>query len=233
MKLKLSTLACSLLVLSQQSQAELSSTVTLLSDYTFNGISQTENNPALQLNLDYALANGFYLSSFASNVDFGDGDDTILEWDFSAGKVLQLTDNLSLDAGISYFTYHGDGASDEYAYPEMYAKFNYNSTFGDTELNNSYTSNYFGSGANHYVLMLAHTFELSEGHHLRLSADRSTSLDEDKWMWDADQSYNHYRVEYSTSWSGFDFNVAAEDTSLKRNTADARLLFSVARSFDL
>lgn len=235
LNLKLSALTCaSLLVLSQQSLAELSSTVNLTTDYTFNGVSQTQNDPALQASLDYGFDSGWYIGTWASNVDFGGEDDTNLEWDFYAGKFLQLNDKVSLDVGAAYYTYHGDNdLSDDYAYPEAYAKLGYSSSMGTSEVNGWYSWDYFGQGGGHYIMMLAHTFELAEGHDLRLSVDRSTSTDEDKWAWGNDDAYNHYRVEYMTSWNGFDFNVAAENTNLDWDTADERIVFSVARTFSL
>ncbi|WHI53307.1 TorF family putative porin [Microbulbifer sp. MLAF003] len=232
--LKLSALTCaSLLVLAQQSQAELSSTVNLTTDYTFNGVSQTQNDPALQASLDYGFDNGWYIGTWASNVDFGKGDDTNLEWDFYAGKFMQLTDKVSLDTGIAYYTYHGDNDfSEEYAYPEAYAKFGYSSALGDSEVNGWYSWDYFGQGGGHYIMMLAHTFELAEGHNIRFSADRSTSVNKDNWTWEGKKAYNHYRVEYMTSLNGFDLNVAAENTTLDSENADERIVFSVARTFN-
>ena len=48
------------------------------------------------------------------------------------------------------------------------------------------------------------------------------------------KSFNHYRVAYMTSWSGFDFSLAAEDTtSMNLDTSDERLVLSVSRQFML
>ena len=41
-----------LLALSATAAADVSSTVNLASDYTFNGVSQTGNDPAVQASLD-------------------------------------------------------------------------------------------------------------------------------------------------------------------------------------
>ncbi|NRD72964.1 hypothetical protein HQQ94_06870 [Shewanella sp. VB17] len=221
-----------LIALPSTAIAGLSSTVTATSDYTFNGVSQTGNNPALQASLDYAADDNWYVGTWASNFDYGSGDDTWLELDFYGGKFFQLTEAVSLDAGIGYYTYHGDSDSDEYQYPELYTKFGYASSLGQTELNFWYTWDYFGTDAGHYIMMAAHTFTLAEGHDIRLSVDRSTSLDEDKYDWDGDKSYNHFRAEYMTSWKGFNFNLAVEDTSMNWDTSDERVVVSVARTFD-
>lgn len=223
--------ATSLLAVSASSHAALSSTVNLASDYTFNGVSQTMNDPALQASFDYAADNGFYAGTWASNVDFGTGEDTNIEWDAYVGKFYQLNDKVGLDTGIAYYTYHGDDASDTYNYPEAYAKFAYNSSMGDTEFNFWYSWDYFGLDVNHYIAMIAHTVEVSEGHSVKVSFDRSTSADENKWSWDGDDAYNHYRVEYMTSLNGFDFNLAAENTSMDMDSADSRIVLGVSRTF--
>ena len=47
-----------LLLMSTAANAGLSATVTATSDYTFNGVSQTDNGPALQGSLDYGFDSG-------------------------------------------------------------------------------------------------------------------------------------------------------------------------------
>lgn len=222
-----------LLTLSNGAAADVTATVNLASDYTFNGVSQTGNDPALQASLDYAADSGFYAGTWASNVDFGSGEDTNIEWDAYVGQYFQLNEKVGLDAGIAYYTYHGDSASDTYNYPEAYTKFSYNSSMGDTELNFWYSWDYFGLDVNHYIAMVAHTFEVAPGHNVKVSFDRSTSSDENKWSWDNKDAYNHYRIEYMTSWNGFDFDLALEDTSMDIDAADTRVVLSVSRTFSL
>jgi len=180
--------------LSTNAAADISSTVNLASDYTFNGVSQTDSKPALQVSLDYAKDNGFYAGTWASNLDFGAGDDTDIEWDVYLGQYYQLNDKTGLDVGIAYYTYHGDDASDTYNYPEAYAKFGYSSAFGSTELNLWYSWDYFGLDVGHSIVMVAHTFEVAPGHSVKVNFDRSISNDENKWAWDGKDSYNHARI---------------------------------------
>ena len=226
--------AC-LLTLSGTALADVSATVNLASDYTFNGVSQTSNDPALQASLDYAAESGFYAGTWASNVDFGGTDDTNIEWDAYIGQYFQLNEKIGLDVGIAYYTYHGADASDTYNYPEAYTKFAYSSSMGDSELNFWYSWDYFGLDVDHYIAMVAHTFEVAPGHSVKVSFDRSTSADENKWYWgqEGKDAYNHYRVEYMTSWKGFDFDIALEDTNMNIDTADTRVVLSVSRTFSL
>ena len=231
MKNKIAITGLTSLLLSSAAMADVSSTVKVVSDYTFNGVSQTTNDPALQASLDYASDNGFYAGTWASNVDFGNGDDTNLEWDAYIGKYYQLSKQWGVDTGMAYYTYHGESFSDNYNYPEAYAKFNYNSSLGNSKVNFWYSWDYFGLGAKHFIAMVAHTFEISEGHNIHVSFDRSTSTDKNKWNWDNKKAYNHYRVAYTTSYQGFDFDVSVEDTNMNRDDADTRVVFGIARTF--
>ena len=212
------------------SLADWSANISAVSDYTFNGVSQTQNDPALQGGVDKAFENGTYAGTWASNVDFG--GDTNLEWDFYVGRYQMLTETVSLDYGIAYYSYHGGDDSSDGNYPEVYTKFGYASDYGSSELNFWYTWDYFGTGAKHAIAMVAHTFELAPNHHLRASFDVSNSLDSDKWLWNGDDtSFYHYRLAYQTSYEGFDFEIAAENTNLDFDTADERIVFGVSKTF--
>ena len=224
--------------------AEVTSTVGIVSDYTFNGVSQTDNGPALQASVDVD-AGSFYTGVWASTVDFdGDDADTKFEIDLYAGKYFQLSQSVGVDAGIAYYTYHGqnkeDGLtpSDDFAYAEAYAKTGYSSALGFTELNLWYAWDYFGGGEGHSVAMLAHSYDVAEGHTLRLSVDQSTYDDSDVYWYDDSSSYVHYRLSYQTSYEGFDFELAAEDTSIDtegalENASDARIVAGVSYTFGL
>jgi uncharacterized protein (TIGR02001 family) len=65
--------------------AEITGTVTAVSDYDFRGITQTAQDPALQGSIDYAHDSGFYIGAWASNVDFGDCCDENIEVDLYTG----------------------------------------------------------------------------------------------------------------------------------------------------
>ncbi|MCF6439312.1 TorF family putative porin [Pseudoalteromonas luteoviolacea] len=223
--------ALSLLICSNFAMADWSTTLTAASDYTFNGVSQTQNDPAIQASLDKAFEGGVYAGSWASNVDFGDTD---IEWDFYLGKYVELDEQWSADYGIAYYSYHGARESSDGNYPEAYAKFGYSNALGQTEFNFWYSWDYFGEGAGHVIAMIAHTIEVMPNHALRASVDVSNSLDGDKWLWqNTDKSYYHYRLAYQTSLHQFNIEIAAENTSLDFDTADERLVVSLSRAFSM
>ena len=103
--------------------AQVSSTVTLTSDYDFRGISQTARDPALQASLDWAGASGAYLGAWASNVDFGRGTDASVELDLLGGYRGKFNDEATFDIGAVYYSFWGDG--DDVPFGEIYAGIGY------------------------------------------------------------------------------------------------------------
>lgn len=221
------TLAVSLFSLSLPSHAEVSVTLTAASDYLFNGVSQTDEKPAIQGSIDWAGENGAYIGSWASNVDFGDGTDA--EVDYYAGFSQSIDDNLWYDTGLAYYSYIGGDDSSEINYAEVYLTLGYQST----QITAWYSNDYAGTDAGHYIIALAHSVPLSETLSLNFQVDRSTSLDEDKFSWDTnDDSYIHYKAEAALSWQAFAFTLSLEKTDLNYDD-DVKLLGTVSYTFGL
>lgn len=216
---------CSLLVCSTSSFGSTSATVSLVSDYLFNGVSQTQEDPALQASFDWAGDSGMYAGVWGSNVDFGEGTD--IEADGYIGYYTPLTDTVNLDVGVAQYTYHGGDASSDYNYAEAYAKFNY----GNTNLNFWYAWDYFGTGAGHSIVMLTHNFPINDAFSIDIGVDYSVSMDDDKWEWEpGDDNYIHWRATANYSWSGWDFSAGYEDTDIE-TYGDATFLVTVSRTF--
>lgn len=92
-------------------EGEWSGNVAITSDYVWRGISQTDEDPAIQGGFDYA--NGmFYAGTWASNVDFGDASDTNIEVDFYGGLAGTLESGVSWDVGVIYYAYPDADESD-------------------------------------------------------------------------------------------------------------------------
>ncbi len=96
-----------------------SANIGFVSDYTFRGASQTNEDPALQGGLDYGWANGVYIGTWASNVDFVPGDGANFELDTYVGWGTALNDNLALD--LQFIRYWYPGADADYEYNELIA----------------------------------------------------------------------------------------------------------------
>jgi uncharacterized protein (TIGR02001 family) len=126
--IKTLALVTGLLALSGVSQAQFSTTWTLVSDYDFRGYSQSAKDPALQGSADYAFGDsGFSVGAWASNVDF-DGYDGDVELDLYANYAGKINDTFSWTAGLTRYIYPLSDASFDEAeigeYFEGYVGFN-------------------------------------------------------------------------------------------------------------
>lgn len=97
--------------------------VTAASDYVWRGVSQTMEDPALQLEAYVEHASGFYVGGFASNVDFGDSEDGIdHEVNAYIGWAGELGAGTELDVFVSRVAYPGhNGADYDIDYTEIEA----------------------------------------------------------------------------------------------------------------
>jgi uncharacterized protein (TIGR02001 family) len=120
--------AIGLLSASAAVHAEISSTWTLTSDYDFRGITQTDEDPALQASFDYSNESGWYVGAWASNVDFP-GYDGSVELDLYTGFSGGEEDGLGWDVGLVWYTYPGSDSSDTEDkiadFPEIYGGITY------------------------------------------------------------------------------------------------------------
>jgi uncharacterized protein (TIGR02001 family) len=91
-----------------------SANITLTSDYLFRGVSQTTNKPAIQGGFDYAHASGFYVGTWASNVDWvTTKDNTSMEIDLYAGYAGSLPAGFGYDVGAITYYYPGNKIAGE------------------------------------------------------------------------------------------------------------------------
>lgn len=83
-------------------------------DYVFRGISQTDENPSAFAGADATMGIG-YAGVWVSNVDFGAGNGTDLEFDLYAG-VKPTVGPVNLDLAVIYYGYTGQpkGSNEDY-----------------------------------------------------------------------------------------------------------------------
>jgi uncharacterized protein (TIGR02001 family) len=120
MKIALAAAAATLALAGAASAQELKASynVGVTSDYVFRGVSQTQEDPALQGGIDLSYGIG-YAGVWASNVDFG-ANDPKTEIDFYAG-VKPTVGDTSLDFGVLYYGYSKDKGltPGSYSYVEL------------------------------------------------------------------------------------------------------------------
>ena len=103
MKLNKLALAVGALVFAGSAAAELSANIGATSNYVWRGATQTDDGAAISGGIDYAHDSGFYVGTWASNVDFGPGDGEV-EWDIYGGYAGEVGD-LGYDIGVIHYAY--------------------------------------------------------------------------------------------------------------------------------
>ena len=122
--MKRTLIATAMLAGSSAAMAEITANIGVASDYFFRGVSQTGGSAAVSGGLDYSHDSGFYLGTWASNVDFsGDGSPPDAEVDFYGGLAGELGNGLGWDIGALYYYYPGDypnaPGADDWDYAEV------------------------------------------------------------------------------------------------------------------
>ena len=98
---------------SASAEVSVSGNVTYATDYTFRGVSQTNEKNAIQGGFDLDFGNGFYAGTWASNVNFG--TETSTETDFYAGYAFDVAEGVTVDLSYYYFLYAGDESDFNYS----------------------------------------------------------------------------------------------------------------------
>lgn len=141
-----------------------SGSVALTTNYMFRGISQTNNEPAIQGALNYALGTkdfdvdmgGYDISAYTgvwgSNVDFQDGDEAQVELDWSFGLTGTLGETgLGWTLGGVYYNYPGARGSLNYDYWEIIPALSYAPLdFVSLSVGMPYSPDYFGGSGDSY-----------------------------------------------------------------------------------
>ena len=221
----------------EESPHQISANFTLTTDYLYRGISQTLEGPALQGGFDYSHApTGFYVGTWASNVDFG--GDANIEIDYYGGIAGELSNGISWDFGGLYYQYAGSDDEPEEDFFEAYASFGY--TFADVAYEPSvgvgvnYSPDFFGEDGD--AVYIYSSLDLSLPYELGLSFYVGyQDVEGDKLTGPAGFDYVHYSIGLSKSFGpldlGVSWNDANDDCDGGTNELCQAIVFSVSSSF--
>jgi uncharacterized protein (TIGR02001 family) len=112
-KIAVATLLSAGLMLAGNASAEVSGSVTVVSDYLFRGVTQTNENPALQGGVTWNHDSGFYAGAWGSSISWlSDADPDVssqVELDGFVGYAADFGDSgVGYDVGANYYWYPGD-----------------------------------------------------------------------------------------------------------------------------
>lgn len=208
----LSLVAAGLMTVSGIAAAEISANVAFTNDYRFRGISQTNEDFAVQGGFDYAHESGFYAGTWASVVDNFFGANS--EVDLYAGFGGAMSDSLSWDLNVLYFYYPGAstaGGNPEINFVEVTPGLSYSADSFSSSFSVSYSPDYFGESDTSFYYNLGVDIPLSGGLGLGLHAGYQTVDDNDAW---GTPDYTDWSVSLSKSMGGLDWSLAYIDTDL-------------------
>ena len=142
----------------------IAGTLAITSDYVFRGISQTDNNPAVQGSLEYsvplAAPVSAYVSVWASNVDFADASS---EFDWTGGFRGNITEALSYDLNVIYYTYPGTPKFREYNNVDVGLKLAYDFGVAVPYVGIRYSPDYFAASGHAEYYSVGATVPLAYG----------------------------------------------------------------------
>ncbi|MCU0837158.1 MAG: TorF family putative porin [Rhodospirillales bacterium] len=231
--------------LDQQIPGQISGGVAFTTDYIFRGVSQTDNNPAVQGSLEYAYETEFfgitpYAGIWGSNVDFNDGDNATVELDWSfglRGTVPIAEQEISWDIGGIYYSYPGagriDGEASNYNYWEIASSLGWAPieplSFGASYY---YSPDFFaGTGHAHYLNGLVTFTPPNPWVNVALFAGLGR-----QWIEDA-KDYTDWTIGATVSIKGVDLTLQYTDTNLTQaelggnKLSDARVIFTAGVAF--
>jgi len=217
-------------------QAELTGNAGFTTNYLWRGVTQTNDDPAVQGGLDYSHDSGIYLGGWASNVDFADPQ-------VSDGALPAITSRTEyeLDLYGGYAGGVGDFGYDlgfiYYAYP-----LSDDANFGELALGGSWkwlsagiaytvTSEVEGESAfkeDDIYYYAAADIPLAKGLSLGLNVGRY-EFDE------VDTDYTHYGIKLNKAGFSFGFeqNDLDGDFPAGKDADDPRIVISYTHDFDL
>lgn len=220
----------------------ISASVWFMSDYVFRGLSNSDENPAVQGSLDYTFK-GFYVGIWGSNTSSTDAG---IEIDYYGGYA-ESFGNFGYDIMAIYYSYPDGGSNPEPDYFEAHLGLTY--TFAGIPLTPTigagynYSPDYFGEdGTANYVngtidFALPYGFTLGgEVGYQDVEGDKSTG--DDIGMDGGDGfHYVHWRISLTKEipkWFALDLGYHDTDDDAQDffgDIADPRFVFTISRTF--
>lgn len=185
-----------LLALAAPAGAQVSASVSVLSDYRYRGASLSDGKPAAQLHVGYDFVSGSYTGVLVSSVRVDDRERSELLALMYVGKVWTLHDDWHWEAGGQYTAF---ARSSEYDHPELYAGIG--TQRAGVRLH--YADNYFGRWPGWYIEYDARR-PLSEHWHVLVHAGvlRTNGRADDAYRrdWSVGLGLTRSGYEWQLSW---------------------------------
>lgn len=213
---------------------EFSGNVGFVSDYTYRGISQTDEKAAIQGGIDWSHDSGFHLGVWGSNVDFNETppvDGASAEIDVYGGWGNSIGP-FSYDIGFIYYAYPGADSNLEYDFVEGTLSGGYTITEGlDVGAFYAYSPDFFGTVDEAHYLEGQASYSFDVGVPVTLAATVGH-----QWLEGAAVDYTNWSTTASFDLDSFTLGVSYRDTDLSKaqcggDICDARGVAFVSYAF--
>jgi len=197
--------------------SSVSGDVSLVSDYTFRGLTQTNRKPALQGGIQYDSASGFYVGGWASSISWlSDGADDVssnVEIDVFAGFTGSWGEHVTYDVGLNYYWYPGTYPSGFTDPDTLEGYFSVGFSIFTVKYNHAFTD-LFGidgaAGSGYLDLSLSQAFAETwtfDAHVGRQWVDGASALDYTDWSLGVSKDFGN----------GFGLSLAYVDTNAEKD----------------
>ncbi len=234
-----------------ESPHNFSANTALTTDYLFRGVSQTDNNPAIQGGFDYSYDSGTfadpYVGIWASNVEFrpagppGTNDPASIEIDYYGGFTGDLGNTgITWDVGGIYYHYPGqdeDQGAGDFDYAEGYGTLAY--TFDGVRFDPSvgagvyYTPDFFGEDDT--GVYVNGTLDLSLPYGVGLGFVVGHQDVEGDVTTPGGFDYSHYSISLSKDIKIFNLSLSWNDdidnNGVRPDLLEENVVFTVSSSF--
>lgn len=204
-----------------------SATLAMTTDYVTRGISQTQEEPAIQGSFNINHGSGIYMGIWGSNVDFGNSAQ--LEIDLSAGFRKTYSSGWSLDLAAIHYEYPGAISSLDLDFQEYSLGTGYTINGIEWSAKGFYSPEYPDSNESAFYLEtgLDYTFPsgiTASGHYGYSTGDHYDNTDSE---------YSDYSLGLSMELGGFGFDVSgfANDIDSDDAVNDNRVVLTVSKEF--
>jgi len=216
----------------EASVVDVSANVAFVSQYSFRGLAQSNENPAVQGGFDISHKSGLYAGVWGSNVNFNDGDEANLETDLYVGYSGSYK-GFNYDIGGIYYAYPGADSALDYDFFEASLAVGYDFDVLTTSLSLNYSPEFFADSGD--ALYYAAAVDVPLPYDLSLSAHIGHQNIEDNAAYGV-PNYTDWAVGLGYNFRGFDLSAQYVDTDLKEPSECAdgcseRVIFSISRSF--
>ena len=203
---------------------EAEANVTLSSDYSFRGVSQTGLDPAIQGGFDIALDNGFSIGTWASNVNFN--SDTSMELDlYASWESDTIGDLFTVSASIIRFEYPSEGDVLDYM------EYSFDASFWNATIGINFSNEYFGAGGPSFIYPFVGVgWEIED----QFSVDAQvgwSSVDSEDFFAPGEDGYMDASLSITVPIADLDVSGSLVGSTLDDPNAEFRFVLSISKSF--